>query len=211
MPAEFIQGRDQDMTTTSASNDTFETATPPTRLEAARDKVLDAAGAAKNAGVDGFAAAREKAGDSLASAREKATTVLGDVKERASSAFDTARGTATDATRRAADGIDDNPVAAIVGGLALGALAAAILPKTEREAAAFGAIGERVNAVARDAAAAAKSAGKDKLDELGLNKDNARDTVGKLVGEVATAVTSAGTAAVNSAKSGGDTKSGDGA
>lgn len=165
------------MTTTSASNDR-DPATPPGKLETARTTITDTAGAAKNATADALAAARDKAG----------------------TAFEDARDTAADLSRRAANRIDDNPVAALIGGLAFGALAAALLPRTEREVAAFGSIGSRLTDTAREAADAAKAAGKEKLDELGLSQARAQDTVSKLFSDVAKAATSAGTAAVSSAR-----------
>jgi hypothetical protein len=89
-------------------------------------------------------------------------------RERTAAAYDGARGTARDAGRRAVQGIEANPVAAVVGGLALGALAAALLPKTRREEELLGTVGRRINDTAREAARAAREAGREQLDSLNL-------------------------------------------
>jgi hypothetical protein len=97
-------------------------------------------------------------------------------RERTATAYEGARGSARDAGRRAVQGIEANPVAAVVGGLALGALAAALLPKTRREEELLGSVGRRINDTAKEAARAAREAGREQLDSLNL-----RDAVrGKL-------------------------------
>lgn len=108
-------------------------------------------------------AARGKASDAYQAARERTSTAYGSARERAS-----------DARRRTSDGIDGNPVAALIGGLALGAIAAALLPKTRREEEMFGKYGRQINDRAREAARAAREAGKNKLDELGYNRETAK-------------------------------------
>ena len=100
--------------------------------------------------------------------------------------YASAREKASDARRRAAEGINENPTAAIVGGIALGAVVAALVPRSDREAKALAPIGNKLNKAAKGAVAAAKSAGKEKIGELGL--DRARDSVRKLVGDAVDAV-----------------------
>ena len=140
----------------------------------ATDKVRERAGAA-----------RARAGDAYSAARE-----------RTSSADGSARESASHAKQRTAEGIDTNPVAALIGGLALGALVAALLPRTRREEELLGDYGRRVNDKAREAARAARDAGTGKLDELGLNKDRAREKLNELASSACEAArTSAGAAA----------------
>lgn len=142
---------------------------------------------ARNATTEAFSTARDKVGGVLEDAKDKASTVLHD-----------ARDTASDATHRAADAVAANPLVALVGGLAAGALAAVLLPKTERETQLLGGVGQKINGAARGAAGAAREAGLARLDELGLTPDKARDTVSGLFGDVAKAAASAGSAAAGS-------------
>lgn len=145
---------------------------------------------------DKIDAARTRAADAYGSARERTSAAYSSARERASSAATSARQGASRARQKTGDGIDANPVGAVVGGLALGALIAAILPKSRREDELLGNYGRRINDTAREAARAAKEAGRGKLDELGLNQDRARQTLSDL-GRKATeaARTSAGAAA----------------
>ena len=110
-------------------------------------------------------------------------------------ALETAKSTATDAVRRTAEGIEANPLAVLVGGIALGVLAGAVIPRTEQEGKLLGPVGKRINDTAAGAAQAARDAGKAELDSLGLNKEAARDQVGKLIDGVVKALSSAGAAA----------------
>ena len=149
--------------------------------------------AARHATADAYAHARDKVGSALEGARERIGGAYGDARDRSS-----------DLARKASDGIQDHPMAALVGGLALGALIGAMLPRTEREARALGALGGKLNDAARGAASAAKQAGRDKLGELGLTSDRAQDAVSKLFADVAKAATHAGTAAADAVRGGGN-------
>src|SRR5688572_4118714 len=80
------------------------------------------AGADGNEGGGRTAAARQ----AFESARERTAAAYATARERAGSAYETAG-------RKTSQGIDSNPVAAVVGGLAIGALVAALLPRTSRE------------------------------------------------------------------------------
>ena len=110
-------------------------------------------------------------------------------------ALDTTRQTARDAARRTAQGIEANPISVLVGGVALGVLAGALIPRTEQESKLLGPVGKRLTDTASGAAQAARDAGKAELDSLGLNKDAARVQVGKVIDGVIKALSSAGAAA----------------
>lgn len=138
--------------------------------------------------------------DKAAAAKVAATDAMATAKDRAGELMGTARDTASQARQKTADGIDASPVAALLGGLALGALAAAVLPRTRKEDELFGDIGGRINDTARDAAQAAKEAGRDKLDELGINKDAAMDKAKELAQSVSGAVRESASAAAASVK-----------
>ena len=95
-------------------------------------------------------------------------------RERTATAYEGARAGARSAGRRTLDGIEANPVAAVVGGLALGAIAAALLPKTRQEEQLLGNVGRRLNDTARDAARTAAERGREQIVDLGLNREGVR-------------------------------------
>ena len=87
-------------------------------------------------------------------------------------------------------------MAAVFGGLALGAIVAALLPRSEREEKLLGSAGRRINETARDAARAAREAGRQQLDELGLSKEGLRARLDGITDQaVGVAKSSAGAAA----------------
>src|SRR5687768_9366690 len=89
------------------------------------------AGTDGNEGTSGRTAAARQA---FESARERTAAAYATARERAGSAYETAG-------RRTGEGIDSNPVAAVVGGLAIGAIVAALLPRTSREEELLGGVG----------------------------------------------------------------------
>lgn len=135
---------------------------------------------------------RSRAGEAYSSARERTSSAYGSTRERASQA-----------RRSTADGIESSPGIALIGGLAIGALAAALLPKSRREQELLGNYGRQINERAREAARAAKEAGRGKLDELGLNKDAAKQTLTDVASKAKEAAKTSAQAAAQTAKSGG--------
>jgi hypothetical protein len=132
---------------------------------------------------------------------EKPATPKATPRSTAEKALETTRDTAREAVRRTAEGIEANPLAVLVGGVAIGVLAGAVIPRTEQEGKLLGPVGKRITDTAAGAAQAAKEAGKAELDALGLNKAAARDQVGKLLDGVVKALSSAGSAAAAKASS----------
>jgi hypothetical protein len=118
-------------------------------------------------------AATRRAGEALGTARTRASEAYSAARERTGEVYGTAR-------ERTAEGIESYPGGAILGGLALGALIAAVLPKTQRESEAFGQLGRRINDTAKEAARAAKEAGRSKLDEAGLNRETAQQKLSEI-------------------------------
>ena len=100
-----------------------------------------------------------------------------DVRQRAIEAYDNARGSAAQAGRTATDAIGDAPLIALAGGLAAGALIAALLPRTEGESKLLRPVGDKLTGKARAAADAAKEAGTARLEELGLTRTKAEETL----------------------------------
>jgi ElaB/YqjD/DUF883 family membrane-anchored ribosome-binding protein len=133
-------------------------------------------------------------------ARSRAAEAYQAARERTSAAYASAREGAQKAGRRTAEGIESNPVAAVVGGLALGAVAAALLPRTRREEDLLGDVGRKLTDTAREAARAAREAGREQLDELGLSRDAARRKLDEFTDRAVAAVGSSATAAKGAVK-----------
>lgn len=115
-------------------------------------------------------------------------------RERAVDAYDRAR-------ERAGDSIEGSPLLALGGGLALGALVAALLPKSRVEDRLLGDVGGRITGGARDAFDAAKEAGREKLSELNITRDAGANAVQSLVDGITEAAKTSGQAAVSAVRS----------
>jgi len=192
-----------------AGNDTSSAAAG--KLHDAADAVRDAAAAAKHAASDTLAGAKDKVGAVLGTAKDTSSAAYSAARERtgdayeaarekAGDAYETAREKASQAKRATSEGIEDNPLAALIGGIAVGVLVGALLPRTKREEEALGPIASRLTEAARTAAAAARDAGKQSLDEMGVNAEAARGKVDQLVDTAVKAASSAGTAAAETVR-----------
>lgn len=95
-------------------------------------------------------------------------------RERAIDAYDSAR-------RKATGGIDDAPLLALAGGIAAGAVLAALLPASRKERELLGPVADRIKGKASDAVSAAKEAGQARLDELGLTRDKGSETLRTII------------------------------
>jgi hypothetical protein len=153
-------------------------------IDTARTQVNEAARGAYTRTKDGIDQARGAVSDAYAAGRD-----------RASDAYATAR-------RSASEGVEANPVAALLGGLALGAVIGALIPRTERESKVLGAVGDKLHGAAHEASEAARAAGRDKLAELGISHDKARDVMKTLLDGLISAAGTASSAAVNSTRKG---------
>lgn len=114
-------------------------------------------------------------------------------RQRAIEAYEGARDRATDTLGQA-------PLLALAGGIAAGALIAALLPRTEAETRALRPTARRVKGTARAALDAARGTGSQRLDELGLNRGKAEETVRSLLDGVVDAVKASANAALDSAR-----------
>ena len=101
---------------------------------------------------------------------------------------------------RASDTLGEAPLLALAGGLAAGALIAALLPRTEAEARAIRPTARRVKNTARAAFDAAKDTGSQRLDELGLSRDKGEDTIRKLLDGLTDAAKASADAALQAAR-----------
>lgn len=124
----------------------------------------------------------------------------GQARQRAIDAFGSARDSVSDARERTADRLNEAPLIALAGGLAAGALIAALLPRTDTESKALRPIGKRVTESARTAATAAKDAGTQRLAELGLTPDRGSETLRSIFDGASEAVRSSAQAALGAVR-----------
>ena len=122
------------------------------------------------------------------------------VRGRAIDAYDSARERAAAAGRTAGDTISDAPLIALAGGLAIGALAAAFLPRTRTEDRLLGPVGERITGAGRAAVDAAKTAGRDKLSELNLTREAGKGVVQSVLDGLGEAARTSGQAALGAVR-----------
>ena len=135
---------------------------------------------------NGLPTFRDRAGDAYDSARE-----------RAIEAYDGARERALAVTTRT----NEMPLLALAGGLALGVLIGALLPRTRTEEKLLGPVGGRINDKARAAADAAKEAGREKLAELNITRDAGTTAVQTLIDGIGEAARISGEAALGAVRS----------
>jgi hypothetical protein len=111
-------------------------------------------------------ASNDQSGTEDRGARGRASEAYQAARERTASAYEAARRSAEDVTRQASEQLAVYPVAAVVGGFALGALVAALLPASEREERLLGKTGRRLTDAAREAAQKGLDAGKNQIEEI---------------------------------------------
>lgn len=132
--------------------------------------------------------------------RDRAGHALEEARSRTEDAVDASREAAREAARQTIGAIDDNPLGMLVGGLALGVLVGAVVPRSQRERELLAPVGKRVALAGAAALAAAKEAGKSELDNIGLSKDAAREQVKSLFQGAIKAATRAGSAAAQAGR-----------
>ncbi|MFA6124156.1 hypothetical protein [Sphingomonas sp.] len=118
------------------------------------------------------------------------------VRDAASTAIAATTSTTRAVTHKAVAGIEANPMAVLGGGIALGVLVGAFVPRSAVERKMLKSVGKRLNDTAQGAIDAARDTAKAEFDVLGLSRDAARDQVGKMLGGVVKALATAGTAAL---------------
>ena len=114
-------------------------------------------------------------------------------RQRAIDAYEGAR-------EKAAGSLSEAPLLALAGGLAAGALIAALLPRTKAETRALRPAVRRVRKTAKAAVQAARDTGSDKLNELGITREKGEETIRSLFQGVTDAAKASGQAAVDSVK-----------
>jgi hypothetical protein len=122
------------------------------------------------------------------------------ISEKAGHAYEATKEKAYDAARSTAETIEGNPLAVLVGGIALGALIAAVIPRGQRERDLLAPTGKRVAAALTAALAAAKDAGRGELESLNLTPDAAKERARAFLGDLGKAAGSAGSAAAKAGR-----------
>ncbi len=150
--------------------------------------------------TDELKSAKAKSVQTGKAAKAKATQALGKSRDAAARGVNSSKQLASKAAAKTGDTIDKNPLAIVLGGLALGAIVGALIPKTGREKKLLGKQGRKINDRIKQASDAAKTAGKGKIDELGLNQDAVREQFRDLVSKAAETVKAAGKAAGDAAR-----------
>ena len=143
---------------------------------------------------------RGKANARIKDAQDRLSDAIDHSREKAESALKRSKTSATSAVYKTAEGLDRSPLIAVIGGLAIGAIAAAILPHTDREDDVLGTVGGKMRKTASAAAKAAKNAGKEQLDVMGVSADAAKSQFRDLASKLGKAATTASSAAADSLK-----------
>ena len=154
----------------------------------------------KDKATAAYTDAKAKAGDAAHSAKVKAAEAAAATKASAKKAASSTKAGAQKAAASTGKTVESNPLGAILGGLAVGAIVAALLPRTTREDKLVGKVGHTVRATAGKAAKNATSTAKEQLDAMGINADAAKAQLRDLVGKLGEAAASAGSAAADTVK-----------
>jgi ElaB/YqjD/DUF883 family membrane-anchored ribosome-binding protein len=113
---------------------------------------------------------------------------------------DAVRQQATAAYEASANAVDAAPLTALAGAIAVGAVAAALLPSSTREVEALGPLGDRVRGALDMAFTAAKAAGAEHLTARGLTAAATSSGAGAMLGSIVKAVLAANGAAKEALK-----------
>ena len=120
-------------------------------------------------------------------------------RESASQAYQDAKEKAGDLSQKTARTIEKNPLGILVGGLAVGVIAGALIPRSAREKELLNPLGKKLGETIRQATQAARETGLRELEDAGLTKDNAKDRARSLFDDVVKAASNAGSAAAKAA------------
>lgn len=101
-------------------------------------------------------------------------------------------GGARDRTAKAAEGLGDNPVALLAGGIALGVVIGMLLPRTAKEREMLDGVGRSLADRAAATASAVKEAGKQEINSLLPGRDATKERATALFGSLLDAAKGAG-------------------
>ena len=121
-------------------------------------------------------------------------------RQRAIEAYEQTRGNVADAGRKAKDSLSEAPLLALAGGIAAGAIIAALLPRTERETQLVGPTAKRLKSTIKSAAEAARETGSAELKNVGISREKGEQTLRTLLQGVGDAAKASAEAAVAAAR-----------
>ena len=121
-------------------------------------------------------------------------------RERAIEAYEEARDSLAGGGRQVRDSLAEAPLIALAGGIAAGAIIAALLPRTERETQLVRPTAKRVRETAKAAYDAARETGSTKLEEAGISRDRGKATLQSLLDGIADAARASAGAAYDAAR-----------
>ena len=104
------------------------------------------------------------------------------------------------AGRRAKDSLGEAPFIALAGGIAAGALIAALLPRTQSEARLVRPTARRIKDSARAAYKAARETGEQELNDRGLTREKGEETIRSLLKGVTDAAKASAQSALDTAR-----------
>ena len=119
-------------------------------------------------------------------------------RERAIQSYDSSRD--EDGGGSLFETLSEAPLIALAGGIAAGALIAALLPRTDRETNLVRPTAKRVKETARAAYDAAKETGSSRLEEAGISREKGKSTVQSLFDGVVDAARASAGAAYDAAR-----------
>jgi hypothetical protein len=125
---------------------------------------------------------------------EDSDTGTSSPRQRAIEAYEGARDRATDTLGQA-------PLLALAGGLAAGALIAALLPRTDAETRLVRPTARRVKDTARVAFDAARDTGSQRLGDLGISREKGEETIRNLLNGLSDAARASADAAAQAVRS----------
>lgn len=131
---------------------------------------------------------------------DRAGDVYDNARERAIDAYDSARERAAEASRKAGDQLAEAPLIALAGGIAAGALIAALLPVSRRERQLLAPVTDGLKDKASAAASAARKAGQSRLGELGLTRDAGGETLRSIIDGATDAIKASAQAAASTVR-----------
>lgn len=157
--------------------------------------MTDTQRATSNRSNSGTADSAAKKPARTAKARQAVKSTIETGKAKARESADRVRAKASEALDSSVEVIDNSPLTAIAGALAVGAVAAALIPATRQELETVGPLGIRVKGALDQAFTAAKSAGAEHLTAQGLTSTALSTGLGGIVGGILKAALAASSAA----------------
>lgn len=138
------------------------------------NRIKGSAEAAKGFASDKLDAARDTTASAYATARKKTRTYARTAREKGSEYAQVAREKAGDTVQTVSEGIQTNPLSAVLAGVAAGVLIGALLPRTRKET-GLAKYSKKVTEAAKEAAAAVRDAGREALEDQGITTAAAKE------------------------------------